>query len=142
MICGGLSKNPIFIQTHSEACDLPVLCPNEKETVLVGAAILGACAAKFYPNLEVCYSMHIHSVFFFKFSFTDGITRYGWQRNRCSTRFTKQNIPRTKVQSVSEDAGTSTSLREYYEWKRNLNPYPCLSMVRIKHSDGFVVVGK
>ncbi|KAG4078833.1 hypothetical protein HA402_015423 [Bradysia odoriphaga] len=52
LICGGLSKNPIYIQTHAEACNLPVLCPNEKEMVLVGAAILGACAAKFYPDLE------------------------------------------------------------------------------------------
>lgn len=54
LMCGGLSKNPLFIQTHAEICDLPVLCPNEKEMVLVGAAILGACAAKFYPDLEVC----------------------------------------------------------------------------------------
>lgn len=54
LICGGLSKNQIFIETHADACDLPVLCPNEKETVLVGAAMLGACAAKYYPNLEVC----------------------------------------------------------------------------------------
>lgn len=53
LICGGLSKNQIFIETHAEACSLPVLCPNEKEMVLVGAAILGACAAKFYPDLEV-----------------------------------------------------------------------------------------
>jgi len=52
LICGGLSKNQIFIETHAEACGLPVLCPNEKEMVLVGAAILGACAAKFYPDLE------------------------------------------------------------------------------------------
>lgn len=56
LICGGLSKNPFFIQTHAEACGLPVLCPNEKEMVLVGAAILGACAAKFYPDLEVTAS--------------------------------------------------------------------------------------
>ncbi|KAJ6644432.1 FGGY carbohydrate kinase domain-containing protein [Pseudolycoriella hygida] len=52
LICGGLSKNPIFIQTHADCTDLPVLCPNEKEMVLVGAAILGACASKFYPDLE------------------------------------------------------------------------------------------
>lgn len=59
LICGGLSKNQIFIQTHAEACSLPVLCPNEKEMVLVGAAILGACAAKFYPDLEVCFKFKI-----------------------------------------------------------------------------------
>ena len=53
LICGGLSKNRVFVETHAEACALPVLCPDEQEMVLVGAAILGACAAKYYPNLQV-----------------------------------------------------------------------------------------
>lgn len=31
---------------------MPVLVPEESEMVLVGSAMLGACAAKFYPSLE------------------------------------------------------------------------------------------
>ena len=53
LICGGLSKNPLFIEAHAEACDLPILVPGEAETVLVGSAILGAYAAKVYPTLEI-----------------------------------------------------------------------------------------
>lgn len=52
LICGGLSKNPVFIQAHAEACNLPVLVSNETETVLIGAAMLGACGAKYFKNLE------------------------------------------------------------------------------------------
>lgn len=53
LMCGGLSKNQLFVQTHADACALPVLLPEENEMVLVGAAILGACAADAYPDLEV-----------------------------------------------------------------------------------------
>lgn len=52
LICGGLSKNPIFVETHAEACNLPILVPNESEMVLVGAAMLGSCGAKVYPDLQ------------------------------------------------------------------------------------------
>lgn len=51
LICGGLSKNPLFIQTQADVVNLPILCPNEQESVLVGSAILGACAAKYFPNI-------------------------------------------------------------------------------------------
>lgn len=53
LICGGLSKNSLFVQTHADVCTMPVLIPEESETVLVGAAILGAYAAHAYPSLEV-----------------------------------------------------------------------------------------
>lgn len=85
LICGGLSKNPFFIQTHAEACNLPVLCPNEKEMVLVGAAILGACAAKFYPDLEVRSNIEISFFLLNHCSILECITCYGWSRNRFST---------------------------------------------------------
>lgn len=52
-ICGGLSKNPVFVQTYADACALPMAFPDEAEMVLVGAGILGACAGKVYANLEV-----------------------------------------------------------------------------------------
>lgn len=53
IICGGLSKNRIFVETHADACNMAVLLPNETEAVLVGAAILGACAAQQFSTLEV-----------------------------------------------------------------------------------------
>lgn len=52
LICGGLSKNSLFVETHAEACNLPILVPTESEMVLVGAAILASCSAKVYPDLE------------------------------------------------------------------------------------------
>lgn len=52
VICGGLSKNPIFIQTQADVVGMPVLCPKESESVLIGAAILGACAAKQFRTVN------------------------------------------------------------------------------------------
>lgn len=52
LICGGLRKSQLFVEAHAEACALPVLVPDESEMVLVGSAMLGACAAKVFPSLE------------------------------------------------------------------------------------------
>lgn len=49
LVCGGLSQNPLFIQIQADVLALPVLCPVERESVLLGAAILGASATKKYP---------------------------------------------------------------------------------------------
>lgn len=46
LVCGGLSQNWLFIQIQADVLGLPVLCPLERESVLVGSAILGACATK------------------------------------------------------------------------------------------------
>ena len=43
-ICGGLSKNELFVQTHADVLGLPVVLPETTESVLLGAAILGATA--------------------------------------------------------------------------------------------------
>ncbi|GAB0091174.1 FGGY [Sergentomyia squamirostris] len=51
LICGGLSLNPIYVQTHADVCQIPVFVPAEAESVLLGASILGACAAGRYSNL-------------------------------------------------------------------------------------------
>lgn len=45
LVCGGLSQNPLFIQIQADVLNLPVLCPVERESVLIGAAILGSYAA-------------------------------------------------------------------------------------------------
>lgn len=52
LFCGGLAKNSLYTQSHADICNLPVIIPDEQEMVLVGAAMLGACAAKVYPTLE------------------------------------------------------------------------------------------
>ncbi|EFN81446.1 FGGY carbohydrate kinase domain-containing protein [Harpegnathos saltator] len=46
LVCGGLSQNQLFIQIQADVLALPVLCPLERESVLIGSAILGACATK------------------------------------------------------------------------------------------------
>ncbi|XP_022918633.1 FGGY carbohydrate kinase domain-containing protein [Onthophagus taurus] len=57
-ICGGLSKNKLYVQLQSDVLSLPVIVPHEEEPVLLGAAILGACAANFFENIEAA----IHSM--------------------------------------------------------------------------------
>ncbi|XP_044271112.1 FGGY carbohydrate kinase domain-containing protein [Tribolium madens] len=52
LICGGLSKNLLFTQTQADVVNLPVVCPEEIESVLLGSAILGACAAKYFPDMS------------------------------------------------------------------------------------------
>lgn len=52
LICGGLSKNPVFVQTHANVVGYPVLVPREPESVLVGASILAAYAAQLYPTID------------------------------------------------------------------------------------------
>ncbi|XP_058791631.1 FGGY carbohydrate kinase domain-containing protein [Phymastichus coffea] len=52
LVCGGLSQNPLFIQTQADVLGLPMLCPAERESVLVGSAILGSCAAKAFPSVH------------------------------------------------------------------------------------------
>lgn len=52
LLCGGLSKNELFVQTHADVCLIPVLLPQEPEAVLLGASMLGACAAKVFPDLQ------------------------------------------------------------------------------------------
>ncbi|XP_033328109.1 FGGY carbohydrate kinase domain-containing protein [Megalopta genalis] len=51
LVCGGLSQNPLFIQIQADVLGLPVLCPVEKESVLIGAAILGSYAAGKFSNI-------------------------------------------------------------------------------------------
>ncbi|CAH0554551.1 unnamed protein product [Brassicogethes aeneus] len=51
LICGGLSKNSLFTQAQADVCNLPVVCPDEVESVLLGAAILGACAANHFDSV-------------------------------------------------------------------------------------------
>ncbi|XP_011506281.1 PREDICTED: FGGY carbohydrate kinase domain-containing protein [Ceratosolen solmsi marchali] len=51
LVCGGLSQNLLFTQTQADVLGLPILCPIERESVLIGSAILGSCAAKAFPSM-------------------------------------------------------------------------------------------
>ena len=42
---GGDCKNPVFLREHADATGARVLLPQEPEAVLLGSAMLGACAA-------------------------------------------------------------------------------------------------
>ncbi|KAG4959074.1 hypothetical protein JHK87_035707 [Glycine soja] len=52
LACGGLSKNPIFIQEYADIIGSPIILPRESEPVLLGAAILGAVATRKYHSLS------------------------------------------------------------------------------------------
>ncbi|KAG7330572.1 hypothetical protein KOW79_006794 [Hemibagrus wyckioides] len=51
-LCGGLSKNPLFVRMHANVTGLPMVLPAEREAVLVGAAVLGACASHDYTSIQ------------------------------------------------------------------------------------------
>lgn len=55
-LCGGLVKNDLFIKTHANAIGLKVMIPKEKESVLLGVALVGASAAGIYPSLQQAMS--------------------------------------------------------------------------------------
>ncbi|XP_024363138.1 uncharacterized protein [Physcomitrium patens] len=52
LACGGLSKNKLYIQEHANIVGFPVGLPRENEAVLLGAAVLGAVAAKKYSSVR------------------------------------------------------------------------------------------
>lgn len=52
VVSGGLVENQLYLQTHADAVGCPVIIPQCKEPVLLGAAILGACAANLKPDLR------------------------------------------------------------------------------------------
>lgn len=50
-VCGGGTKNPVFLREHADATGCRLLLPKEPEAVLLGAAVLGATAAGRYPTV-------------------------------------------------------------------------------------------
>uniref|UniRef100_A0A8D0AFG1 FGGY carbohydrate kinase domain-containing protein n=1 Tax=Sander lucioperca TaxID=283035 RepID=A0A8D0AFG1_SANLU len=61
-LCGGLSKNALFVQIHANATGLPVVLPDQTEAVLLGAAILGACASQDYSTIQVEWHTDTYSI--------------------------------------------------------------------------------
>lgn len=52
LICGGITKDPLFVQIQADSVGLPILKPHEADSVLVGSAILGACASQYFNNIQ------------------------------------------------------------------------------------------
>ncbi|KAK3919548.1 FGGY carbohydrate kinase domain-containing protein [Frankliniella fusca] len=51
LLCGGLSRNSLFVQVHADVLGLPVLCAREPESVLLGSAVLAAYSAGIYSSV-------------------------------------------------------------------------------------------
>lgn len=49
--CGGGLKNEVFLREHADITGCTLVLPREPEAVLLGAALLGAVAAKVYPDI-------------------------------------------------------------------------------------------
>eukprot|EP00053_Salpingoeca_punica_P019872 m.203924 g.203924 ORF g.203924 m.203924 type:complete len:563 (-) comp17740_c2_seq1:4332-6020(-) len=49
-MCGGESRNSLYVQAHANATGMNVVLREETETVLLGAAMLGSCP-HIYPNI-------------------------------------------------------------------------------------------
>ncbi|KJE93721.1 FGGY-family pentulose kinase [Capsaspora owczarzaki ATCC 30864] len=50
--CGGLAKSSLFVQQHADVSGCTILLPKEEESVLLGAAILGACGSRHFPSIQ------------------------------------------------------------------------------------------
>jgi FGGY-family pentulose kinase len=50
--CGGGTKNAVFLQQHANITGCRLVLPEEKESVLLGSAMLGAVAAGHYKDLQ------------------------------------------------------------------------------------------
>ena len=44
-VCGGITNSSLFLQTQADVLNMNILVPREKESVLLGAAMLGMSAA-------------------------------------------------------------------------------------------------
>jgi len=55
LMCGGLSKNPLFVQQHADVTGFAVVLPREQEVMVVGSAILAAKASGHVKTLWVFF---------------------------------------------------------------------------------------
>ena len=51
LICGGGTKNPVFLREHADITGCRLVLPREPEAVLLGSAVLGAVAGGRYPSV-------------------------------------------------------------------------------------------
>ncbi|XP_002121630.3 FGGY carbohydrate kinase domain-containing protein-like isoform X1 [Ciona intestinalis] len=60
-MCGGLSKNELFVQIHANVLERPVVLGKESETMLLGGCILAACASRNFPSIQDAMKSMCHS---------------------------------------------------------------------------------
>lgn len=59
-VCGGGTKNPVFLREHADITGCRLILPKEPEAVLLGAAVLGAVASGKYPSvLDAMNAMNV-----------------------------------------------------------------------------------
>lgn len=58
---GGSTKNPVFLREHANATGCRILLPAEPDSVLLGAAILGAVASGAYTDLRQAMAQMSHA---------------------------------------------------------------------------------
>lgn len=51
LVCGGGTKNPVFLREHADITGCRLVLPREPEAVLLGSAVLGAAASRQYPTV-------------------------------------------------------------------------------------------
>jgi len=56
MVCGGGTKNPVFLREHADITGCRLLLPKEPEAVLLGSAVLGAAASGDVPSILAAMS--------------------------------------------------------------------------------------
>ncbi|MEG2285255.1 MAG: FGGY-family carbohydrate kinase [Eubacterium sp.] len=52
VVSGGATKSALWLQTHADVCNLPLIIPKCPEGPVLGSAILGAVAGGAYPDIE------------------------------------------------------------------------------------------
>uniref|UniRef100_A0A8D0ACH4 FGGY carbohydrate kinase domain-containing protein n=1 Tax=Sander lucioperca TaxID=283035 RepID=A0A8D0ACH4_SANLU len=82
-LCGGLSKNALFVQIHANATGLPVVLPDQTEAVLLGAAILGACASQDYMSLCAFKHRFLMNVPIFTPLLVSHVMKNAWKKYSC-----------------------------------------------------------
>ncbi|RRJ96562.1 ribulokinase [Opitutaceae bacterium TAV4] len=55
-VCGGGTKNPVFLREHADITGCKLVLPAEPEAVLLGSAVLGAAASGAHPSLVAAMS--------------------------------------------------------------------------------------
>ncbi len=55
-ICGGGTRNPIWLREHADITGCEMVLTKEPEAVLLGSAILAATASKIYPTIQEAMS--------------------------------------------------------------------------------------
>jgi FGGY-family pentulose kinase len=61
LVTGGGTKNPLWLREHADATGATLRLPRESESVLLGAAILGAVASGGYPSIPAAMQAMAHT---------------------------------------------------------------------------------